>query len=225
MDHQGQFVREITRLQTLRVTSFSPNKLITHNSNYILWASVSEPMIHIYDKQLNVVKDVQVIDSNWVYAKDLIEIDEYKTLYHTDPIDFGMKALTDSLSKSLTLSLLNDSTLFYSTCRSYNNLQDRLFRIKKNGDLELIKEHMYGSGDFLRWQDEKFEIKIEKDDAEFYKQNSKGYIADNKLFYIELGPSRALYEGTYKQFINTGYGDKVDLNTAFIHVYIFHLLP
>lgn len=222
MDSSGKIINEIyPDADFYQLTHFKPNKLIARKGDKILLASVSEPVIHIYDESFHKLYSYSIPDKNWLSATELTKQKKYKKKLKKGVFEFAADELMSGrLSKSLSISFINDSTIYYSYCNGFSEVHDLVLKMEHN-KLTLLKSHVYDSLDYDQWPRNNPDIEIPNSKVQFLLQNQKGLISDNRLFYFKVGTEIPLMNVTYNNYRASESSNILNTDTTYLQLYIF----
>ncbi len=223
IDSSGQILKEVYPPSYFhQLTHFSPNKLVTNNDENIVIASVSEPIINVYNNSLDSLYSYNVADKNWLSASELLKKRKYKKRYKDGIFAFAAEELQfGRLSKALNISYINDSLVYYSYCNGFNEVHDVILKQQENS-MAVVRSNTYNSVDYNSWITNNPDSIVPNSKVGFFLHNQKGFIADNKLVYIKTGSKTPLMNVSYNAYRAAETAKDESTNSVYLQVYIFN---
>jgi hypothetical protein len=125
----------------VRLTRFRPSKLTAANEEYIVRASVSQPVLYLYNHDLTLLDSIRFMpDNQWKNITDVFDKKELKVMRRkkTGMFDFVMEAFNRGIYKSQNVLFTGDRQFFLSAYQSYPNQSVFIFSITSDEKLDLI---------------------------------------------------------------------------------------
>ncbi len=171
----------------IQFTHFSPNRLVACNNDFILWLSVSKPIIYSYNHKLEKLDSLNFDTTNWVDVEEIKDEPRYADLLKKGVFEFGFKVLEDTACKNCSVQFINDSTFIVTSMYTVDTAQERIFSIDEQGKVKLIKQRSIESTSlpYGNWTIDNFELPF---------LTAKATIESEKMYYLETGPGHLPWE-------------------------------
>lgn len=171
----------------IEFTHFTPCNMVDVNSDFVLWLSVSKPMVYAYNHQLELLDSLCFDPVDWVDIDVVKNEQKYVDLRKVGIFEFGSTVLQDTASKNLAIQFVNDSTFMVSSMYSTLQTNEVIFTINKLGKIAKKAFRIVDNSSF-------FDSKIVRNDFELFQESANAMISNNKMFTIYLGPGYMPWE-------------------------------
>ncbi len=205
-----------------QLNSFSPNHLIEMRGKHIVRASVSKPIVYLYDTNLDLDDSLVLQNMNWKDADDLVTKKKLKQSRKKgqDFFSFYIEMFGEGLCKNSKITFVNDSLLMLSSMLGDSKFCIQFIEIVDN-KLRQVSDLLYPGKCDCSVNDKLQYLDKEQFFPKFLGMN--GLVLNKKLYYFRFGSETIYWNMTCKEYFDI-LNNPSKSNGAWLQIFQFSVL-